>query len=143
MTGDGLSASSTRSVTEQWVLDNVFSCETLGTGNFSKVWLGGCRQSGARCAVKVCDKNKLLAFVNRRQSHLSLNCEATTRAGLCHPGIVELYNWFETTASLYLVLELLTGRCFALCYGGRLLLGKSHTSNLRSALYGGSVCAQL
>jgi len=97
-------------VTEQWVRDHWDTRTVLGSGNFSEVRLGVNVQNGSeKRAVKIIDKKKFLQFQNKRESHLCLNSEADVLLGLNHSGIVGFYQWFETEAHLYLVMELLEG----------------------------------
>lgn len=96
-------------VTEQWVRDNWDTRNCLGSGNFSEVRLGFHVRKGEKRAVKIIDKKKFLQFQNKRESHLTLKCEADVLLKLNHPGIVGFYEWFETDMHLYLVTELLLG----------------------------------
>jgi len=98
-----------RTVSEQWVRENWDMRESLGKGYFSEVWLGIEVVTGARRAVKAVDKAKFQTFQTRHGSELCLSSEAETVMGLSHPGIVSVYDWFETPSHLFLVMELLEG----------------------------------
>lgn len=97
------------SVTEQWVRENWDIRDSLGKGYFSEVWMGTQVVTGARRAVKVVDKGRFTSFQAKNGSLLSLKDEAEVLMGLSHPGIVRVYEWFETAAHLYVVMELLEG----------------------------------
>mmetsp|Transcript_77953 Transcript_77953/g.242275 ORF Transcript_77953/g.242275 Transcript_77953/m.242275 type:complete len:508 (-) Transcript_77953:89-1612(-) len=96
-------------VTEPWVQQRWDLRACLGRGYFSQVWAGVHVLSGARRAVKAVDKGRFAAFQQRNASQLSLSCEAEVLMGLQHPGIVRIYEWFETPMHLYLVMELVEG----------------------------------
>lgn len=96
-------------VTEQWVREN-WDCRTvLGSGNFSQVRLGVDVQRGDKRAVKVMDKSKFDQFKTKRESHLTLSSEAAVLKELNHYGLIKFYDWFETQAHLYLIMELMEG----------------------------------
>jgi len=95
-------------VTEEWVNDRWDMRTVLGSGNFSEVRLGVHVQTGDQRAVKIINKKAFRQFQKKRDSRLSLKSEAETLIGLCHDGIVRVYEWFETEMHLYLVMELLS-----------------------------------
>mmetsp|Transcript_79531 Transcript_79531/g.221284 ORF Transcript_79531/g.221284 Transcript_79531/m.221284 type:complete len:506 (-) Transcript_79531:45-1562(-) len=96
-------------VSEQWVRSHWDLRVKIGSGNFSEVRLGVHVTNGEKRAVKVVDKQKFFAFQNRRDSQLSLVSEATLLTELSHPGIVRCFEWFQTDANLYLVMEFVEG----------------------------------
>jgi len=93
----------------QWVHQTWDMRTVIGSGAFSEVRLGVRVRTGERFAVKVIDKLKFTTFQRGRKSRLTLQCEARMLAGLDHPGIVRVNEWFETDQHLYLVMELLEG----------------------------------
>lgn len=81
----------------------------LGKGNFSEVRMGVNVRDGAKRAMKIVDRKKFVQFQSARESRLSLADEANLAASLDHPGIVKCFEWFQTEAHLYLVMELVEG----------------------------------
>jgi serine/threonine protein kinase len=104
-----------RLVSEQWVEQHWDTRVVLGAGNFSQVRLGVQIDTSVKRAVKVIDKKKFMQFQHKRESQLSLTSEANVLTSLNHPGIVKAYDWFETDAHLYLVMELLEGGDLLAC----------------------------
>eukprot|EP00927_Polykrikos_kofoidii_P024378 TRINITY_DN22182_c0_g1_i1.p1 TRINITY_DN22182_c0_g1~~TRINITY_DN22182_c0_g1_i1.p1 ORF type:complete len:632 (-),score=93.21 TRINITY_DN22182_c0_g1_i1:394-2103(-) len=98
-----------RCVSDKWVRDHWDMRLQLGMGNFSEVRLGVEVASGEKRAVKVIDKKKFLTFQNKRESQLSLSSEAEVLMSVDHPGIVRCFDWFQTEASMYLVMEFVEG----------------------------------
>eukprot|EP00448_Togula_jolla_P023923 CAMPEP_0170592350 /NCGR_PEP_ID=MMETSP0224-20130122/12878_1 /TAXON_ID=285029 /ORGANISM="Togula jolla, Strain CCCM 725" /LENGTH=537 /DNA_ID=CAMNT_0010916251 /DNA_START=36 /DNA_END=1650 /DNA_ORIENTATION=- len=103
------STCNSRYVTEQWVRENWDTKHVLGSGTSSEVRLGVHVSGGERRAVKVIDKKRFYQFQNKRESQLSLSSEANVLMSLNHSGIVRFYDWFQTDANLYLVMEFVSG----------------------------------
>lgn len=101
---DGRNTVTDAEVSEKWDMSHV-----LGSGNFSEVKLGVDVKKGQKFAVKVIDKKKFLQFQNKRESQLCLSDEADVLRSLNHRGIVMCFDWFQTEAHLYLVMELVGG----------------------------------
>lgn len=97
------------SVSDQWVRENWDMRVSLGKGYFSEVWEGTQVSTGVRRAIKAVDKSRFCSFQARNGSALSLSDEAEVLMGLSHPGIVTVYEWFETPTHLFLVMEVLEG----------------------------------
>eukprot|EP00928_Gymnodinium_smaydae_P031013 TRINITY_DN22905_c0_g1_i1.p1 TRINITY_DN22905_c0_g1~~TRINITY_DN22905_c0_g1_i1.p1 ORF type:complete len:510 (-),score=111.15 TRINITY_DN22905_c0_g1_i1:264-1793(-) len=95
-------------VSQAWVSGRWDMRTSLGSGNFSEVRLGVHVKTGEQRAVKVIDKRSFEQFQRKRDSRLALRSEAETLAGLSHPGIVRVFEWFETDTHLYLVMELIS-----------------------------------
>mmetsp|Transcript_19930 Transcript_19930/g.55113 ORF Transcript_19930/g.55113 Transcript_19930/m.55113 type:complete len:512 (+) Transcript_19930:99-1634(+) len=95
-------------VTPAWVCSRWDMRTIIGSGNFSEVRLGVHVQTGEQRALKVINKKSFWQFQRKRDSRLSLKSEAETLISLSHEGIVRVYEWFETEAHLYLVMELLS-----------------------------------
>eukprot|EP00933_Yihiella_yeosuensis_P073731 TRINITY_DN82469_c0_g1_i1.p1 TRINITY_DN82469_c0_g1~~TRINITY_DN82469_c0_g1_i1.p1 ORF type:complete len:550 (+),score=99.13 TRINITY_DN82469_c0_g1_i1:42-1691(+) len=102
-------AEHTNRVTEEWVQQNWDVSHVLGSGNFSEVRLGVNVKKGDKYAVKVIDKKKFLAFQNNRESQLCLSDEAEVLRSLSHKNIVQCFEWFQSEAHLYLIMELVQG----------------------------------
>ncbi|CAE7815622.1 fhkE [Symbiodinium sp. CCMP2592] len=81
----------------------------LGKGSFSEVRLGIRVAGGQRQAVKVVNRSGFESFQSSRRSRLNLVSEAKLLLSLDHPGVVKCSEWFQTTTSLYLVMELVEG----------------------------------
>jgi len=77
--------------------------QVLGKGNFSQVNLGIERANGQRVAVKIVKKSAV--------SHKPemLKNEVDILLALDHPFIIKLLDLFDTSDTLYLVMELVTG----------------------------------
>jgi len=100
-----------RTVNEQWVSENWDMRVVLGSGNFSEVRLGvQVKKPGSeKCAVKVIDKKRFYTFQSKRDSQLSLQSEAEMLMSLNNPGIIRIYEWFETEDKLFIAMEFLGG----------------------------------
>eukprot|EP00927_Polykrikos_kofoidii_P032062 TRINITY_DN27420_c0_g1_i1.p1 TRINITY_DN27420_c0_g1~~TRINITY_DN27420_c0_g1_i1.p1 ORF type:complete len:546 (-),score=88.66 TRINITY_DN27420_c0_g1_i1:164-1801(-) len=105
-------------MTEDWVHRRWDMRTVIGSGNFSEVRLGVNVRTAERRAVKVINKKSFHQFQKRRDSRLSLRSEAQTLISLCHPGIVQVFEWFETDSYLYLVMELLSDGDLLACILG-------------------------
>lgn len=86
------------------IVGNYILTKTLGEGNFAKVKLGRHRLTHQEVAVKILDKSALdstkLAKLHREIKIMKL---------LHHPNIVQLYEVIETTNTIYLIMELVSG----------------------------------
>jgi len=87
---------------------------TLGSGNFSEVKLGvkvksEPQQGKVQRAVKIIDKKKFQQFQKKRESRLALSEEAEMLMKLDHPGIIRVYEYYETPEHLYLIMDLMEG----------------------------------
>lgn len=95
-----------RSKTERQVSSDNFVMEryelgrTLGDGNFAIVRLSRQKNTGQEFAMKVIDKPKL-----KGKEHMVEN-EIDIMKDCSHPNIVRLYEEYETTDKIYLVMEL-------------------------------------
>eukprot|EP01132_Coremiostelium_polycephalum_P005918 gene5918-7367_t len=78
--------------------------ETLGAGNFATVKLAVDKKTGAKFAIKIIDKKKY--FMNSSTRKDALMDEVNILMGLNHPNIIHIQEIFDTTKTLYLVLEL-------------------------------------
>lgn len=76
--------------------------EHLGKGGFAHVYRARCRRTGLFVAIKMIDKALMASagMIGRVRQ------EVTIHSRLKHPAILELYNFFEDTHYVYLVLEL-------------------------------------
>ena len=77
--------------------------ETLGTGAFSEVKIGTCRQTGKKFAIKIVDRTKCKGKEDMVETEVHiLNI-------VKHENIVQLYEKYQIDDKIYLVLELVTG----------------------------------
>ncbi|KAI1125929.1 Pkinase-domain-containing protein [Nemania abortiva] len=74
---------------------------TLGEGSFGRVCVARHRQSGYSCAIKSISKDALPRAAVMREIEI--------QRSLKHPGIVELYAWFEDSSCIYIILEYAAG----------------------------------
>eukprot|EP01120_Amphizonella_sp_Union-15-10_P014563 TRINITY_DN709_c0_g1_i1.p1 TRINITY_DN709_c0_g1~~TRINITY_DN709_c0_g1_i1.p1 ORF type:complete len:384 (+),score=83.20 TRINITY_DN709_c0_g1_i1:103-1254(+) len=77
--------------------------EILGMGNFSMVKLGTNKKTGEKCAVKIVSKEP---SKNKPQM---LKNEVEILLKVRHPNIIKLKDLFDSSKTLFLVLELVTG----------------------------------
>ncbi|XP_039249446.1 serine/threonine-protein kinase D1-like [Styela clava] len=82
----------------------IFPDEILGSGQFGIVYGGKHRKQGFDVAIKVVDK---LRFPHKEESQL--RHEVQILEFLDQPGIVKLYNMFETPEQVFVVMEKLRG----------------------------------
>nr|XP_002131681.1 serine/threonine-protein kinase D1 [Ciona intestinalis] len=82
----------------------VFPDEVLGSGQFGIVYGGKHRKRCFDVAIKVVDK---LRFQHKEESQL--RTEVQILETLDHPGIVKLFNMFETPEQIFVVMEKLRG----------------------------------
>jgi calcium/calmodulin-dependent protein kinase I len=78
--------------------------EVIGTGKFSKVYLGYDLKNEDRWAIKLINKCKL----NETELEL-LRCEIAIMRLLHHPNVVSMKDIFDTKTHLYIVMELVEG----------------------------------
>ena len=87
----------------------------LGSGNFAKVVLGTCKSELPQWKLKVGDQVAIKVVKKPMSGHAMAERVAMLRAevdilrSIRHPNIVQLFEVYETTTKLYLVMELLTG----------------------------------
>ena len=74
----------------------------LGKGSYGKVQLGYLKGTNIQRAIKIIDKSKV-----RNVERFKLEVEIMMK--LDHPNVLRLYDYFEDTANVYLVLELCSG----------------------------------
>eukprot|EP00042_Codosiga_hollandica_P055968 m.795438 g.795438 ORF g.795438 m.795438 type:complete len:1191 (+) comp59243_c0_seq1:155-3727(+) len=79
--------------------------QLLGDGNFAVVHVGRHRKSNKKCAVKIIDKSKT---INAKETTLIQN-EVTIMRRLNHPNCIKLFDVYETSAHVFMVMELVTG----------------------------------
>eukprot|EP00123_Amoebidium_parasiticum_P021595 comp70165_c0_seq1/m.48102 comp70165_c0_seq1/g.48102 ORF comp70165_c0_seq1/g.48102 comp70165_c0_seq1/m.48102 type:complete len:371 (-) comp70165_c0_seq1:50-1162(-) len=94
--GVGAKASLGSSIDAYEVLD------LLGKGSYACVYRGRCKTSGLEVAIKMIDKEAMRAakMVKRVKNEVEIHCQ------LKHPSILELFNYFEDSNYVYLVLEM-------------------------------------
>uniref|UniRef100_A0A8D3BT00 non-specific serine/threonine protein kinase n=1 Tax=Scophthalmus maximus TaxID=52904 RepID=A0A8D3BT00_SCOMX len=86
---------------EGWWLD--FKVLTLlGKGSFACVYRAKSQKNGLEVAIKMIDKKAMhkAGMVQRVTNEVEIHCR------LKHPSILELYNYFEDSNYVYLVLEM-------------------------------------
>ncbi|XP_066241108.1 serine/threonine-protein kinase PLK4 [Saccopteryx leptura] len=74
----------------------------LGKGSFAGVYRAESIHTGLEVAIKMIDKKAMykVGMVQRVQNEVKIHCQ------LKHPSILELYNYFEDSNYVYLVLEM-------------------------------------
>lgn len=85
-------------------IDDLYKLESkqLGEGTYGTVKMGVQKKSGAKRAVKIMSKAHLKTLTRFRQ-------EVTIMKAMDHPNIIKLYETFEDSSNMYLVMELCTG----------------------------------
>lgn len=83
-------------------------CDTLGSGAFAQVRKCIDRVTGAQYAMKIIDKKKF-ALINSSGRLDNLMDEVNILKRANHTGIIKLIDAIETPATLFVVLELVTG----------------------------------
>ena len=78
--------------------------DVLGAGQFGTVYSAKHRKKGFDVAIKCVDKKRFPSKENQQLRH-----EVTVLSGLDHPGIVKIYNMFETPNQVFVVMEKLHG----------------------------------
>ncbi|XP_060634934.2 serine/threonine-protein kinase PLK4 [Anolis sagrei] len=80
----------------------------LGKGSFAGVYRAVSLKTGLEVAIKMIDKKAMhkVGMVQRVQNEVKIHCQ------LKHPSILELYNYFEDSNYVYLILEM--------CHNGEL-----------------------
>jgi serine/threonine protein kinase len=81
-----------------------FENVVLGTGSFGQVKLARHKQSGAKVAIKIIDRNKLSVLSRRRIAD-----EVAILSSLKHEGICQLIEVIEDNRYIYIVLERANG----------------------------------
>ncbi|KAM7439975.1 Serine/threonine-protein kinase plk4 [Porites harrisoni] len=76
--------------------------ELVGKGGFACVYRARCKATGQEVAIKMIDKKamKTSGMVARVRNEVEIHCQ------LKHPAILELYNYFEDSNYVYLILEM-------------------------------------
>lgn len=78
----------------------------LGTGNFASVRLAVHKTSGEHVAIKCIEKKKMPAGSSRAEA---VRDEMNILERVSHPHIIRIHAHYETSTTLYLVLELVSG----------------------------------
>ena len=78
----------------------------LGAGSYASVKQAVHRASGLQTAIKIYDKMKALGEMHRR----NIKREIALLRKLKHPTLIQLHDVIESSTSLYLVMELASGR---------------------------------
>jgi serine/threonine protein kinase len=91
--------------------DYLCTGQELGRGKFATVYEGRHTVTGQRLAIKVMDKQKLIAEDPRVEEFLQR--ETSIMKSLDHPSVVRLHDVLETPTSLYLVMEFCPGGTLA------------------------------
>uniref|UniRef100_A0A672QMX9 non-specific serine/threonine protein kinase n=1 Tax=Sinocyclocheilus grahami TaxID=75366 RepID=A0A672QMX9_SINGR len=78
----------------------------LGKGSFACVYRAKSVNTGLEVAIKMIDKKAMhkAGMVQRVINEVEIQCR------LKHPSVLELYNYFEDSNYVYLVLEIITKR---------------------------------
>eukprot|EP00834_Sanchytrium_tribonematis_P001840 NODE_48_length_31852_cov_1.054168.p7 type:complete len:605 gc:universal NODE_48_length_31852_cov_1.054168:16080-14266(-) len=84
-------------------LDQYDFLQTLGTGAFSEVKKAMHKQTKQLFAIKIIDRAKCKGKESMIQSEIEILKKVE------HPNIIKLYDMFETSDKIYLVMELVTG----------------------------------
>lgn len=100
-----------RADTEDWFRERYRqeSITPLCKTAFSEILVVVEISSGQRRALKKVDKVAVQHYLARRGSHLAFQNEVDLMRRVQHPGIVHLYEAFETNSSLCMVMDLLEG----------------------------------
>ena len=77
----------------------------LGHGKFAEVWSGVRCIDGESCAIKCLSTSLFGTFKNRYQSSLRIEGEPMLLEHLHHPNIIHLFEWFQTSNAVYMVVE--------------------------------------
>jgi len=77
--------------------------QVLGIGAFSTVKAGISKEHGGRVAIKIIDKNHV------KNKPDMLKNEVEILLTIKHPNVINLYDLFDTSEHLYMVMELVTG----------------------------------
>nr|QDO16456.1 serine/threonine-protein kinase Chk2 [Crypthecodinium cohnii]USW07788.1 serine/threonine-protein kinase Chk2 [Crypthecodinium cohnii] len=94
---------------DEWRLRTYPSKETIYSTPFSQVHLVLDPETGEARALKMIRKMAVDLYLKRKNSTLNFSSEAEVMRALEHPGIVKLYEYFETDHWFCMVLEYVRG----------------------------------